>query len=133
MDNEKQLQISQYNLKNDEIICTKDEIDDIHKNVIELNQITRELGSLITSQNEQIDLIEFNTEETQITMNNAKKELDKIEKYNKSRKRHKLALSLVGFTTGATLLPTVGPILGLGKLVALAVGGLTGGIAPLLL
>jgi len=48
-----QLTISQYKINDNEIICTKDEIDDIHKNVIELNQISRELGNLITSQNEQ--------------------------------------------------------------------------------
>ena len=95
-----QLTISQYKINDNEIICTKDEIDDIHKNVIELNQISRELGNLITSQNEQIDLIECNTETTQVIMNSAQKELDKIEKYNKSRKKHKIALSIIGLTTG---------------------------------
>jgi len=128
-----QLTISQYKINDNEIICTKDEIDDIHKNVIELNQISRELGNLITSQNEQIDLIECNTETTQVIMNSAQKELDKIEKYNKSRKKHKIALSIIGLTTGATMLPTVGPIIGISKLVALTIGGIAGGGLPLLL
>ena len=120
----------EYKLNEDDIVCTKEEIDNLHKDIIQLGEITRDMSGIIVTQNEQIDNIGNTTESTLATMAQAQTELNSAIAYQHSNKNRMIAFTVIGAGTGVMLFTGFGTVLGLGKALSLTVGAVTGGAVP---
>jgi t-SNARE complex subunit (syntaxin) len=124
----------EYKPEEDEIVCSKDEMDQIYRDVTEIKEITLELGRVIAIQNEQFDRVATNIDTTEIRMEKAGKELDKALSYQKSNVKRKIAVSAIGATAGAVLLTGVGgPVaiaIGVSKGIMALAGASIGGAFP---
>lgn len=114
----------------EQVMCSKEEIDQLHKDVIQLNEITLDMCNLIVSQNEQIDKIGDNTEDTLTTMAKAQTELNTALQYQKSNRSRVVAITVISACAGVALFSGTGAFLGLSKAMTLTLGAVAGGSVP---
>jgi hypothetical protein len=111
-----------YDPGDDEIICSKVEIDKIYKDVVMLSEISTKISILLKNQNEDIGNIEDTTNSTIVVMEATKMELDEI-----AHSKTLNALSVISIGAGITLFSGISAIYGMGYLL-MGTTGILGGI-----
>ena len=120
----------EYKPNENDIICTREELDNLNRSVEQLGEITRDLCGVINTQNEQIDTIGNTTENTLATTELAQAELSAALAYQNSNRNRMIAFTVMGAGAGILLFSGVGTALGVTKAIAITVGAVTGGAIP---
>lgn len=126
---ESELKIIRYNPR-DEVICTKDEVERIYRDVTELKEISMELSRILVEQNENIDEIEQNTDIIQVYTESAAKEINKTIEYQKSSLGRTVAKTVIGAGVGVVLFSGLGTLVGAGMIITTVAGVSVGGAVP---
>ena len=120
----------EYKPNENDIICTREELDNLNRSVEQLGEITRDLCGVIVTQNEQLDIIGTTTEDTLATTALAQTELTSALAYQNSNNNRMIAFTVIGAGAGVMLFTGFGTVMGLGKVLSMAVGAVTGGAVP---
>ncbi|KAG4303226.1 hypothetical protein PCK1_000564 [Pneumocystis canis] len=99
-DSEKMLQLSLFNANDTDIISREQDIMDIAKRIFELSDIFEEIQSMVTDQGNILDCININIDNTATHINNASKELNQAEIYQKKSRKRKFIILLIFIILG---------------------------------
>ncbi|KAJ3043802.1 hypothetical protein HDV00_004210 [Rhizophlyctis rosea] len=90
---------------NEQLIAEREEdLKEIERSILEVNEIFRDLGTLVTEQGHMLDNIEANVQDVTINMENATGELRQASKWQKSTRNKMCCLMIILAIIGVVLI-----------------------------